>query len=79
MKIYETELCIVYDLDGDLLQFRQSTSPDSTLKMSILDKEQEHSTGETSVELNDMTELKICMTDFEVKFNSLKTNKIRTN
>lgn len=78
MKIYDTELCIVYDLDGDLLQFRQGTSLNSTLTMSVLDKEQDHMTGETSVEFNDMSELKKCIADFEIKFNALKVNKMRT-
>lgn len=78
MKVYETELCIVYDFEGDLIQFRQSSSADSTLKMSILDKDKEHSTGETSIELNNMDELKKCIVDFELKFNALKINKIKT-
>ena len=72
MKISSTELIIVYSFEGDLLQFSQSTFEHTTLKMSILDKDVERSTGETTIELEDFKELEDCIKDFKTKFNKLK-------
>jgi len=80
IKVYLTELIVSYDIgNNELIQLRQS-SFDNTLDFAILDKEQEHETGETKVKFENIKELENILTDFKNKYNNIngKFNK-RTN
>lgn len=75
MKISDTTLTITYDIEGDLLQFSQSTFQHSTLKMSLIDIKEDTQSGETTIEFNDFKELEDCINDFKLKFNNLINKK----
>jgi hypothetical protein len=68
MKVYTTELTIVYGELGNLIQLSMNDLLDDSVKLSILDKEQEAHTGETSVEFESLGELKDIINDFSDKF-----------
>lgn len=79
MKIHSTELTIVYKIGGDLMQLRKDNILESTFTLSILDKDKEEYSGETSLEFDNINELRKCIDDFEIKYNNLKSNKILKN
>lgn len=65
------DLRIVYDLSGEKLQFEKSTISESTFDLSILDKDQDKSTGETKISFNNIKELRDIIANFEEKYNNL--------
>lgn len=70
MKVFDRDLIVTYDLDGDLIQLRQSTGDDTLFHFSILDKDRVDCI--TTIDFNNIEELEEVIKDFKETFNKIK-------
>lgn len=70
--INSVELTIDYKVGNDIISLRGNTFEDSGLTFSIFDKDMDKYTGATSIEFENMKELKCILDDFTNKCNQLK-------
>lgn len=75
MKVETVELSVVYRSGDDLIQFRQYTA--GPVDVSILDKEQEERTGETTVTFDSIRDLRACLEDFRDRFDTASKKRAK--
>ncbi len=75
--IYASEVRITYKIENtdELIELNASSYEDTTFNISILDKEMDKRTGETTVTFGSIKELRDILTDFENKLKALKIKK----
>lgn len=79
MIIQTIDLNITYDFEGDLLELSNTTSEDIPFELHIIDKDKEVKTGRTTIQFNDINELRKALDDFDKRFNSIKNHEIYSN
>lgn len=72
-KIVDINLCIHYDINKNGIELEQGTTDESTFNFHILDTEQEHHTGRTTISFNNSKELIDIINDFNKRFNLIKS------
>ena len=75
--IINIELIVHYGLINDSIEISQHTGDEATFDFHILDKEQEHFTGRTTISFNNSKELIDIINDFNKRFNLIKNDNIR--
>ena len=75
--IINIELIVHYGLINDSIEISQHTGDEGSFNFHILDKDQEHSTGRTTVAFNNSKELIDIINDFNKRFNLIKNDNIR--
>jgi hypothetical protein len=77
MKVSDIELTVTYDIGLVKIELSQDTIlKESCIRFSILDVEQDHNSGRTTVEFNDCNEIRKVISDFEKRFNLIKKNNL---
>ena len=75
VKVYSTDLIIVYDYGGDLIQLSQSTISDLPFKFAFLDKEMNAYNSEVMMEFEKPEILEGIIQDFKEKFKQFKNKE----
>ena len=68
--VFDKELRVCYDLDGDLIELMQSTNEETTFELSILDIDRVE--GKTTINFNGVEELEEVIKHFKETFAKIQ-------